>query len=126
MKKRTGERLEIASAKANLWKKVREGGEDLSEREVTAWEGVRTSVMLLEEDGRWRNQDEEDEKLGCVTFVMNRGELLGGKVRDEGKVKGDARERDEMGDRVQAGRVLEGVQGQHGGRGNPMENEKNA
>ena len=48
---------------------------------MAAWEGVRTSVMLLEEDGRWRNPDEEDEKLGCVTFVMNkRGELLGGKV----------------------------------------------
>ena len=50
LKKRTGERLEIASAKANLWKKFREGGEDLSEREVAAWEAVRTSVMELEED----------------------------------------------------------------------------
>ena len=58
--KRTGERLEIASAKANLWKKFREGGDDLSEREVAAWEAVRTSVMELEEDGRWRNPEEGD------------------------------------------------------------------
>ena len=50
LKKRTGERLEIASAKGNLWKKFREGGEDLSEIEVAAWEAVRTSVMELEED----------------------------------------------------------------------------
>jgi hypothetical protein len=34
LKKRRGERLEIASTKANLWKKFREGGDDLSEREV--------------------------------------------------------------------------------------------
>ena len=78
LKKRTGERLEIASAKANLWKKFREGGEDLSEREVAAWEAVRTSVMELEEDGRWRNPEEGDEKLEGVHFMMRRGELLGG------------------------------------------------
>ena len=124
LKKRTGERLELASAKANLWKKFREGGDDLSEREVAAWEGVRTSVMVLEEDGRCRNPDEEDEKIGCVTFVMNGGELLGGKVRDDVKVKGDTREREMMGDGLQDGCVLEGVQGQHGGRGNPMGEDK--
>jgi hypothetical protein len=78
LKKRTGERLEIASSKANFRKKFREGGEDLSEREVAAWEAVRTSVMELEEDGRWRNPEEGDEKLEGVHFVMRREELLGG------------------------------------------------
>ena len=134
LKKRTGERLEIASAKANLWKKFREGGEDLSEREVAAWEAVRTSVMELEEDGRWRNPEEGDEKLEGVHFVMRRGELLGGgHVRDEDKVEGGAREGDaegaqdqvdEMGNRDQAGHDLERGQGQHGGRGNPKEHNK--
>ena len=71
-------------------KKFREGGEDLSEREVAAWEAVRTSVMELEEDGRRRYPDEGDEKLECVTFVMKRGGLLGGQVQDEGKFEGDA------------------------------------
>ena len=122
--------MEIASAKANLWKKFREGGEDLSEREVAALEAVRTSVMELEEDGRWRNPEEGDEKLEGVHFVMRRGELLGGgQVRDEGKVEGGAREGDtegaqdqvnEMGNRDQAGHDLEGGQGQHGGRCNPI------
>ena len=134
LRKRTGERLEIATAKANLWKKFREGKDDLNEREVAAWEGIRTSVMELEEDGRWKNKEEGDEQLDKVNFVLRRGKLLGGgQVRDEDKVEGGAREGDaegaqdqvdEMGNRDQAGHDLEGGQGQHGGRGNPKEHNK--
>ena len=76
-RKRTEERLEITTAKANLWKKFREGKDDLNGREVAAWEGIRTSVMELEEDGRWKNNEEGDEQLDKVNFVMRRGKLLG-------------------------------------------------
>ena len=73
-----------------------------------------------------RDQDEGDTR--CVTFEMKRGELLGGKVQDGAKVKGDegdTGEREMMGDGLQEGNVREGVQGQHGGRGNPMGEERN-
>ena len=122
--------MEIASAKANLWKKFREGGEDLSEREVTAWEAIRTSVMELEEEGRWREPEEEAEKLARVKFVMRKGALFGGgQVQDEDQVHGGAREGDdegvqdqaeEMGSKDHVDHDLEGGQGLHGGPGNPQ------
>ena len=54
LKKRTEERLEIASAKENLWKKFRNKDQELAEegKDVEAWEGLRTSVMELEEGGK--------------------------------------------------------------------------
>ena len=89
LKKRTGERLEIASAKANLWKRFREGGEDMNEREVTAWEGIRTSVMELEEEGRWIEHEEAAEKLATVRFIMKEGaQFGGGQVQEEDDVHG--------------------------------------
>ena len=124
LRKRTGERLEIATAKANLWKKFREGKDDLNERDLAAWEGIRTSVMELEKDGRWRNNEEGDEQLDKVNLVMRRGKLLGGQVRDAAQVGGDVRERDGEGLHVdvdadgmrdKAGQEIEGGQEQEDG-----------
>ena len=60
---------------------------------MTAWEAIRTSVMELEEEGRWREPEEEAEKLARVKFVMRKGALFGGEqVQDEDQVHGGARE----------------------------------
>ena len=50
LKRRTEERLEIASAKENLWKKFRDRDQELAQtgEEAEAWEGLRASVMELE------------------------------------------------------------------------------
>ena len=51
IKLRTEERLEVAKAKENLWKRFREGkkGTEIEEEEIQAWETVKKSVMELEE-----------------------------------------------------------------------------
>jgi hypothetical protein len=93
IKKRTYERIEIASAKANLWKKFRDKVViDLGEEEAKAWERLRTSVMDLEEEGCWREEGEEASKLSTLRIRMerdariDRGELSSGESR-VGKVR---------------------------------------
>jgi hypothetical protein len=112
LKKRTEERLEIASAKGNLWKKIREKGQELAEtgEDAEAWEGLRTSVMELEEDGSWRDIGEEASNLTKMTI---RGETeglsQGGQVGRGDKVHGgvDGQEREGETDRLgQGGQVL--------------------
>ena len=60
---RTEERLEIAKAKENLWRKYREGeNQYMDKEEEEAWETLRFKLMELEEeDGSWK----EDEKSLC-------------------------------------------------------------
>ena len=60
LKRRTKERLKIASAKANLWRKFRDRNKelDMTEEEAEAWAGLRASVMELEEGGCWRETGE--------------------------------------------------------------------
>ena len=84
---------------------------------MAAWEGVRDSVMELEEDGRWRDQEEGDTR--SIKFKMKR-ELLGGRVQEEVRAKEDEGKRELMDDGPHVECVLEGVQDQHGGRGNQM------
>ena len=57
IRERTSERIEIAQAKANYWKLHRGGG--VATKNAKEWERVRESIILLEEKGRWR-RDEED------------------------------------------------------------------
>ena len=51
LKGRTRERLELATARGNLWKKYREGGVEMEEQESEVWEDLRRSVIDLEEEG---------------------------------------------------------------------------
>ena len=50
LKGRTEERLEIATARGNLWKKYREGGGEMEEQEAGVWEDLRMAVLGLEEE----------------------------------------------------------------------------
>jgi hypothetical protein len=61
LKRRTEESLEVASDKANLCRQFRDRNKELTptEEEAEAWEGLRASVMELEEDGSWRETGEE-------------------------------------------------------------------
>ena len=52
MTRRTEERLEIAKAKENLWRKHRGQGE-MKIGEEDAWETLREKIMELEEAGAW-------------------------------------------------------------------------
>jgi hypothetical protein len=65
LKKRTEERFEVASAKENLWRKFRDKNKDLAPtgEEAEAWEGLRASVMELEENVIWRETGEEAAHL---------------------------------------------------------------
>ena len=58
---RTEERLEVARAKENLWKRFRGEEEDreMEEDEIKAWENLREGIMELEEEGVWRNPGKE-------------------------------------------------------------------
>ena len=86
--------------------------------------GIRTTVMELEEDGRWKKNKEGDEQLDKVNLVMRRGKWLGGQVRDAAQVGGDVRERhgeglhvdvDDDGMRDKASQEIEGGQEQEDG-----------
>ena len=94
LKMRTGERLEIASAKANLWKKYREGGKCVNQKEMEEWEGMRTSVMILEEGGGWIEDTESARRLARITFVMKKGAQLGGGQDHEGEGADGGADRD--------------------------------
>ena len=100
LKKRTEERLEIASAKGNLWKKIREKGQELAEtgEDAEAWEGLKTSVMELEEEGRWRDAGEEASNLIKLTIrVETEGLGPGGQVLRGEEVRGGADGQDREG-----------------------------
>ena len=50
LKTRTEERIEISQAKANYWKRFRDGGErDMEEGDhMEAWKGLRKAIVALE------------------------------------------------------------------------------
>jgi hypothetical protein len=49
---RTEERLELARAKENLWKKFREESDtkEITENERDAWENLKRSILRIEEE----------------------------------------------------------------------------
>jgi hypothetical protein len=58
LKMRTEERIEIARAKENYWKKYRDQGDkDMKEEEKEAWVHVEKGILMFEEDGSWINED---------------------------------------------------------------------
>ena len=65
LKTRTEDRLEVARAKENLWKRFRGDKEDreMVEDEIKAWESLREGIMELEEEGVWRNPGKEVRTL---------------------------------------------------------------
>ena len=85
LRKRTEERLEIASAKENLWRRFRDKREELAPtgEKAEAWEGLKTSVMELEEEGRWREPGEEAVHLHKLTIRMK-----GERLTQDGQVQG--------------------------------------
>ena len=83
LKKRTEERLEISQAKANLWKKFREGPVNLNEEEFKAWETVSRSVKELEEHGSWIDQEEAGEmRTLAVEFTLKESYLNLSRLRE--------------------------------------------
>ena len=65
---RTEERLELARARENLWKKFREEKEtpEMSEDEKDAWENRKKSIIDIEEEEKglkWRSNGREIEKV---------------------------------------------------------------
>ena len=96
LKRRTEERLEIASAKANLWRRFRDRNKelDMTEEEAEAWEGLRASVMELEEGGSWRETGEEAAQLHQLVIRVRKERLVpGGQVQREEGGHGGAEER---------------------------------
>ena len=66
MTMRIGERLEIAKAKENLWKKFQGGRGEMEKAEEEAWETLREMILELEEGGGWREGREETPKIKIV------------------------------------------------------------
>ena len=85
---RTEERLEIARAKENLWRRYQEPGKDEMEKEEEeAWQKVLRSILELEEEeGVWKKPKEMHGMMRIVSGIS--AERLGLKrpddeVRDE-------------------------------------------
>ena len=59
LKLRTEDRLTVAKAKENLWKRFRDKDmmKEMQEDEVRAWEDIQRMIIELEEEGSWRNED---------------------------------------------------------------------
>ena len=68
MAKRTEDRLEIAKAKENLWRKFRERKEPedkgMEEEEEDAWKSLKKGIIELEEEGgNWRESAKEPRMI---------------------------------------------------------------
>jgi hypothetical protein len=102
IKKRTEERLDIAKAKENLWKRFRDRKDDkeMEDEELKAWETLKKSVVELEEGGgEWKTAGRDirnlilSEKLVIKArredtpeveqFCINTGEEIVMKVREK-------------------------------------------
>ena len=122
LKKRTEERLEIASARANLWKRHRDGKEGMGEEATTAWEDLRKSLIELEEEEDFGLQ-EERKSLATISFEIKKSELRVEEREDQSdqSVLEGGRGRD------QGGQVLHGDEAPGGGgKGEPdLEREEN-
>ena len=68
IKIRTEERLEVARAKENLWKRFREDKEDreMVEDEIQAWERLREGIMDLEEEGVGEGESQDCQEVARV------------------------------------------------------------
>ena len=70
MTRRTEERLEIAKAKENLWRKFRERKETeemMEEEEEEAWKSLRKGIMELEEEGGSWRESAKDPRMIMIT-----------------------------------------------------------
>ena len=81
LKSRTEERLLVSQAKANLWKRYRDGddeedGSEMGAEEETAWRNILDGVKELEEeDGAWRTPEKEVARMSESRLKY----VLGGK-----------------------------------------------
>ena len=109
LKSRTEERLELSTAKGNLWKHYRENKE-MEDDIAKAWEDVRKSVMELEEEGRWK---EEEEDLGRITFARKEKGVEGEDQPDQSVQVGGSHGSERQG----------GQAAVHGGEGHHVQEE---
>ena len=66
----------------------------MNQKEMEEWEGMRTSVMILEEGGGWIEDTESAMRLARIAFVMKEGAQLGGGQDHEGEDADGGAERD--------------------------------
>ena len=71
MTMRTEERLEIAKAKENLWRKFREGHGEMKKEEEEAWGTLRDKILELEEGGAAVDLRRNDGNT-ALSFATNR------------------------------------------------------
>jgi hypothetical protein len=85
LKKRTEERLDVASAKTNLWRKFGDdrGSQVIPEKELVAWEELRERVLELEEDGDWK---EESIRLEGTVIRLELTEQKTERIQARGEV----------------------------------------
>ena len=64
---RTEERIKIARAKENYWRKYRDRKDnDMKDEEKEAWINVEKGIQMFEEDGAWIK---EDRRMSKETFT---------------------------------------------------------
>ena len=94
LKMRTEERLEVARAKENLWRRYQdESRDDMDVEEEEMWQRVLESILELEEkEGKWKEPRKEIEKIQ-KRMMYKEGEGRGheGDTRNDkmGRVKAD-------------------------------------
>ena len=91
MKGRTEDRLEIARAKENFWKRFREKKEeDMEEEEMKAWNPIKEGITTLEENGNWIKEEMRTEKRKEITEAKDRMSVAkGGEKPEEELRQGD-------------------------------------
>ena len=125
LKKRTEERIEIAKAKDNYWKRYRtRKEEEMKVVEVEAWKKIEEGIILLEEEGGWREESKKIEKDVLANDRMSVKE----EMHEEELRQGDGQEerRNEANDRISVKEEMHGEELRHGaeedrGRGRGME-----
>ena len=67
IKQRTGERMEIARAKGNYWKQYRDSSKRTKgKEEEEAWERLRDSIVVLEENGNWIEKEDDVRRKSSI------------------------------------------------------------
>ena len=93
MRLRTEDRLTIAQAKENLWKRFREEDKkkEMEDEEIRAWEEVQRLVMELEEEGSWRDGEKpiREIEIRKERFHLG-GKLSGGEERGKEVIRKQA------------------------------------
>ena len=67
LKSRTEDRIEIAKAKENYWRKFRQKNDnEMEEEEDDAWRNLEKGILMLEERGTWIQEERKMENIKRV------------------------------------------------------------